>query len=462
MPDEKPKSTISTDLEAIIKKEFSRRVYYSTFEITKKLLKYDRDKSIEGTNGKILYSDSVSSDNKETLVHWINAVEALYNPNMVREVGVPEFILGLILVTWNRKHPFNRDYLTNLRDRVLKKIKIRDPDERQDSLLVRADQRGLWDEVFEPDDATGVHRDAVTSVDNLQRETFAIAITQRMSIIRTKNEESSQAITNKGFFINLNGSWGSGKSSLLELIKKKLTLSITEKWIVIYYNAWQYQRVDPSWWPLMDIVYKKSTSELKKSYDRRLLRALAVSFRENWWRFRARNMSAVYILLAFGLLGLGIASLWNPTNSFQDFTVITNDPTKGAPGYISFILSLLICIFGLRQSLISGSKDAAQGYVQQASDPMEKLSRHFESLITWIKDPVVIFIDDLDRCTGEYTVTFLEGLQTLCRKPNVIFVIAADRNWICKSYENLTVPKFRSQLAKISLVSPCILLVVTD
>jgi len=33
---------------------------------------------------------------------------------------------------------------------------------------------------------------------------------------------------------------------------------------------------------------------------------------------------------------------------------------------------------------------------------MEKLSNHFESLINWIKDPVIIFIDDLDRCTGEY------------------------------------------------------------
>jgi hypothetical protein len=272
-----------------------------------------------------------------------------------------------------------------------------------------------------------------------------MAIAERLKLIRIKNQHRSSYVMSKAFFININGHWGSGKSSLLELIKKKLTSSKTDKWIVVYYNAWQHQRIHPSWWVLMDIVYKKSVSELRKSLGLRLLRSLLIRLREIGWRFRVRNISAFLIILAIVLALTGIflvisgfysydksCDCWKMSSISQSY-----DPTKGGAGAISFIISLFTGIFGLRQSLITGSRDAAEDFVRQTSDPMEKLSSHFESLINWIKDPVIIFIDDLDRCTGEYTVEFLEGVQTLFRKPNVIVIIAADRHWICTSYEKI-------------------------
>jgi KAP-like P-loop domain-containing protein len=272
-----------------------------------------------------------------------------------------------------------------------------------------------------------------------------MAIAERLKLIRIKNQHRSSYVMSKAFFININGHWGSGKSSLLELIKKKLTSSKTDKWIVVYYNAWQHQRIHPSWWVLMDIVYKKSVSELRKSLGLRLLRSLLIRLREIGWRFRVRNISAFLIILAIVLALTGIFLVisgfysydksydcWKMSSISQSY-----DPTKGGAGAISFIISLFTGIFGLRQSLITGSRDAAEDFVRQTSDPMEKLSSHFESLINWIKDPVIIFIDDLDRCTGEYTVEFLEGVQTLFRKPNVIVIIAADRHWICTSYEKI-------------------------
>ena len=67
-------------------------------------------------------------------------------------------------------------------------------------------------------------------------------------------------------------------------------------------------------------------------------------------------------------------------------------------------------------------------------------------------DPIIVLIDNLDRCRADYVVEMLEGIQTLLRNPRVskrwslrrgpgaqqcpfiAFVVAADRGWLCDSY----------------------------
>jgi hypothetical protein len=68
-------------------------------------------------------------------------------------------------------------------------------------------------------------------------------------------------------------------------------------------------------------------------------------------------------------------------------------------------------------------------------DPMRQLSKHFAHFTNKIALPIAVFIDDLDRCKGEYTVEFLEGIQTIFREGSIVYVIAADRRWIQLAYE---------------------------
>jgi KAP family P-loop domain len=44
-----------------------------------------------------------------------------------------------------------------------------------------------------------------------------------------------------------------------------------------------------------------------------------------------------------------------------------------------------------------------------------------------VNRPVVVFVDDLDRCESKYVVEFLEGIQTLFREAPITYVVAADR-----------------------------------
>ena len=80
---------------------------------------------------------------------------------------------------------------------------------------------------------------------------------------------------------------------------------------------------------------------------------------------------------------------------------------------------------------------------------MEELLRRYDFLIRSARSPVAVLIDNLDRCHAEYIVEMLEGIQTLLRhRPHagprwrrtapdrllVVFVVAADRGWLCDSY----------------------------
>ncbi len=56
-------------------------------------------------------------------------------------------------------------------------------------------------------------------------------------------------------------------------------------------------------------------------------------------------------------------------------------------------------------------------------------------MIGEVQLPVAVFIDDLDRCEAQFVVELLQTIQTLFRKAPVAYVVAADRNWVCASYE---------------------------
>jgi hypothetical protein len=163
--------TISKELETIIKKEFSETKNYSALDITEKILEYDHENTMDEKKEQILQKYSSKSGKKKHPSYWIDEVEGLYNPDKVHEIHIPEFILGMNLIDEDLKRSFNRNYLNDFRNRVLERnIKTKDGNIEQGYLLLTDSHRKLWDPVFPPSGyVTDVHRDAATSVDDLER-----------------------------------------------------------------------------------------------------------------------------------------------------------------------------------------------------------------------------------------------------------------------------------------------------
>lgn len=124
----------------------------------------------------------------------------------------------------------------------------------------------------------------------------------------------------------------------------------------------------------------------------------------------------------------------NQTKFFEDKDVWEFFTTIAGALCLLFSFSKFISI-----PFFDSSPEDAKGFMQNASDPMEKVKGHFNLLISNLKlmgYQVAIFIDDLDRCNDQFTVGLLEGIQTLFKDRSVLYVVAGDRHWISNCFEN--------------------------
>jgi len=270
--------------------------------------------------------------------------------------------------------------------------------------------------------------DSITKNDFLSRRALAKYISKRLRHIypKTENNEGS-------FFMQLDGSWGSGKSTLLGFIKEELEQEFKhdgdhrfsdEQWIIVKFNAWENQRLNPPWWFLMKSVY---TTTLKKLRTINRINYWRVLINEHFFRINAGNnyfYAAVITLILFfvaSVFGINSKDNWTELSGVQ------------VVSFIGFLWSLTKFI---RSSLVPGSAKAARAFIDDnGKDPMGVLAAHFSKQVNLIGYPLAIFIDDLDRCNREYGIILLEGLQTIFKDAPVVYVVAADRRWLTTMYE---------------------------
>jgi len=279
--------------------------------------------------------------------------------------------------------------------------------------------------------------------DELERLPFAQVLASRITEAWISGSSGGSKLR-AAFMIHIDGPWGSGKTSLLNLLCDELKhdrRATGQNWIVVNFNAWQNQRILPPWWTLIKAIYDQSKDDIYKQFkdtlheqskddhpQRHLVRLwLCWSF----WRFRMDWVPVIVslILTAMAIFAAFRLFVWSGSSSPN------NNPFDLAFKLVTLLLAAPAAVFSFTRSLLFGSAQAAQTYTTLRSDPLAPIARLFESLIRIIRAPVVVFIDDFDRCRSEYVVETLEGIQTLLRGVPLIYVVAADRKWICSSFE---------------------------
>ncbi len=275
------------------------------------------------------------------------------------------------------------------------------------------------DETQPPADRVEWLADAYAQEDLLGREHLASALAKRL--IRM-----SESSPNESFLLHLDGPWGVGKSSVLHFLRQLLGTS----WLIVDFDAWRQSRVGPPWWALLTSLRR----ELRRSLGPRAGAWLRV--REIATRVRRDHGAAPFALLA--VIG-GIVYLL----------------ARPSPGAVRATLAFVTAAVGTAAVLLGPGRglvaflmwDSAMGarrYEQWHRDPMEGLAEHFAWLIACAPQPVIFFVDDLDRCDECYVVDLLDSIQTLVRhnagrdscKRAPCFVVAADGRWIRQSYEH--------------------------
>lgn len=194
--------------------------------------------------------------------------------------------------------------------------------------------------------------------------------------------------------IAIQGDWGTGKTSTLNLLKKNLEADKDTNGIkCVFFNTWQYSQFN-----MEDSLY--------------------VSFVHNLVKQCGGNDEILRTVAAFGKLAFFKAVDWR---------------------------------FGTNASeILDGFEKAKKDQMESVS----KLQKDFAKLVKRTGKRLVIFIDDLDRLNPEVAVELLEIIKLFVNVENSIFVLAIDYEVVVKGVrkkygENLSEEKCRNFFDKI-------------
>lgn len=216
--------------------------------------------------------------------------------------------------------------------------------------------------------------------------------------------------------IGIFGNWGAGKSSLLKLIEAKLK-DDDQEYIVINFDAWLYQGFDDARAALLEVIATRLLKEAEGDEDlvekgKGLLKRVNI--------FRTLGLAAEGAALfagvpTAGLLARGVNAIGNATNGIQD-------EEEFAEGH----------------ALVGDIKDELGNVIKPKENktPPEQIHafrKEYEEILNELSKPVVIVIDNLDRCLPANAIHTLEAIRLFLFLKNTAFIIAADEEMIKSS-----------------------------
>lgn len=92
------------------------------------------------------------------------------------------------------------------------------------------------------------------------------------------------------------------------------------------------------------------------------------------------------------------------------------------------------------KTILDSSGDLIENTIKHYSESKNSLNEFKDSLAKFVSSqdtPVVIFVDELDRCKPSFAVHFIERLKHFFDVPNLIFVLLINRNQLEKSIKGV-------------------------
>lgn len=211
------------------------------------------------------------------------------------------------------------------------------------------------------------------------------------------------------------GSWGTGKSTLLNLIEGGLNPSDAEsEFIVVRFDAWLYQGFDDSRAALMEVI-ASTLIEAAQESESILPKAKKLFSRVN--KMRALGLLVEGSALAMGMPALGfgaksveaLTKLFSGDVSSEDLGAIREDSSK-AKEHVANIL--------------------AEEKQQTPPKQIAAFRSEFSDVLNGLNKTLVVFVDNLDRCLPKQTIHTLEALRLFLFMNHTAFVVAADEDMV--------------------------------
>nr|WP_253822779.1 P-loop NTPase fold protein [Vibrio aestuarianus] len=217
--------------------------------------------------------------------------------------------------------------------------------------------------------------------------------------------------------IGVFGDWGAGKSSVLELAKDRIAEENSGH-IQIHFDAWLFQGYDDAKAALLEAIARELISVAEARGNQTVIsRANKVYKRVD--KIRALGMAMDIGATAFGIpTGGAISKLIGFARDVTDEDGINEDSdTQGA--------------IAAGQKLVRDSQNLLKAE-KKLSPPEEIMAfrDEYASLLEALDSPLIVYVDNLDRCSPVNAISTLEAIRLFLFLPNTAFVVAADVDMI--------------------------------
>ena len=237
--------------------------------------------------------------------------------------------------------------------------------------------------------------------------------------------------------IGIFGRWGSGKTSLMKLMQKRAGGKPAVK--TLWINVWQLSNQEELWNAFLQALLTRVHKELpffrRLAFDWRLLRERVD--RGALLRQLLVNSYRIVVVVTPLLLAL----FWPaplPADANQLLAVILDPWTGGGASLFLGLWLLLKPVVEAAKEKVSLDLDTVlkeAPYEAQVS-ALQQLQSQFERMVkAWVgKDGrLVVFIDDLDRCSPDKVPEVLEALKLFTTTHGCVYVLGLDHDVVRKA-----------------------------
>lgn len=207
--------------------------------------------------------------------------------------------------------------------------------------------------------------------------------------------------------VGLYGSWGAGKSSLLNLIETKLSSS--DDTVCIVLNAWQFEGYEDAKIAIMESLLK------------------AIKENKTFWDNAKEYIKGLLSRIDFLKLGKDVVVKGAPIA----IGALTGNP-------IPLVVNLTAGLKDVEKT-ISGIEEFKDTYIckddeksDSLTDNIRKFRNEFEKMLEEVESvkSLVVIVDDLDRCTPERIIDTLEAIKLFLSVKKTTFIVAVDERII--------------------------------
>lgn len=297
----------------------------------------------------------------------------------------------------------------------------------------------IIEELFQNNKLIKPSGDSVSNTDYLNRDYL-------IDTLKGLIEHSSENTQHKPFVFGLFGKWGTGKSTIINLLKHKFIDN--KKFKFIEYNAWQNEHC-------VNVTASIANSITNKLYEKKnLFSRFMLAFKSQVLQQKDTITVSVFLLSLLALLIVLFIDTSKIPLLKNTFVPGIMDEYKYPLSFIAFLTATTWSFF--KHPFTSKIKQLAEkpGFAQYLGVSEEirgQVNALFDASTSinwfWLKnykpEQYVLVIDDLDRCEHKSILQSLEAVRVLSERPDMIVLICVDKsvllNSIEKKYQELNI-----------------------